>query len=363
MSNDDLQLIKKRIYDEELIEKLLDELGCENVKYVGNRFEAGLPTSFGSTNRRTVQVYDSEHLASRVRSKGVRGDIYLLVGFILYDARDFEELQENLFQVKAWICNLFNWNEYLSRQDDFEEIVEKKDYLFYLRGIQKKRKKRKSFKKNLDKKNTILDKDKATNWYVKSPHKVFLDDGVDIETQKEFEVMFDMDSERVVFPIYNAEGELVSVKGRYVGKNQQTMEDVKYIYLYHFDKSIELYNLNKAYEYIKNLGEVIVFESEKSCMKAWQYGVKNTVAISGNEISPIQIYLLKSLEANIVFAFDNDIELEHIEKVASQIKTRKSFYIKDDIGLLGEKDSPVDGGKSVWEKIYSSCMKTITPKK
>jgi DNA primase len=356
---DDLKKIKARIYEEDLVETILEELECEYIRKVGNRYECQLPYRFGSNNRRSVQVYLTESLPSRVRSRGVRGDIYAIVGYILYETVTFEELKEHLHQVKAWICNTLGWDEYLNLRDDFEEKPEKKDHLSFLRPIQKKRKQRQRMQNLKDKSNRVLNKEAVFSWYWKLPHKNFLDDGISIETQKEFEVMFDGDTERVVFPIYNSNGELISVKGRYVGNNPHIMEEVKYLYLYPFDKSIELFNLHRALPYIKETGEVIVFEAEKSCMKAWQYGFKNTVAICGSELAPIQAYLLKKLEANIIFAFDNDIDDEHVKKQAKQIKTRKCFYIKDSIGLLGEKDSPVDKGGIVWKRLYKECVKVI----
>lgn len=353
----DLQQIKQRIFEEDKVSELLESLDCEYVNPTGGRYEAQLPDRFGSRNIRSVQVYLIESLPSKVRSKGISGDIFSLVSYILYEA-DNDDAQEYLHQSKTYICNLFGWDEYLERQDDYFE-EEKKDYLAFLRPLQKERKKRKRNDNLLAKENHILNKDTVYSWYVNHPHKVFLDDGISLETQRLFEVMFDTDSQRIVFPIHNKDGDLVSIKGRYVGNDEYTQEHYKYMYLYHFDKMIELYNLHRALEFIKKTGEVIVFESEKSCMKAYQYGFKNTVSICGNEISPVQSFLLRQLDANIVFAFDNDMDFDHVKKQSKQIKTRKCFYIKDTFGLLGVKDSPVDGGEEKWKKIYSECVKAV----
>lgn len=353
----DLPIIKERILEEDLIEKILEELECENIKPVGTRWEAGLPLSFGSNNRRSVQVYCNSSLSSRVRSKGINGDIYLLIGYILYQVTTFEELKDVLHQVKYWICNTLGWHEYLDVRDDFEE--EKKDYLAFLRPIQKSRKQRTRMKNFLDKQNEVLSKEKVLNWYINLPHINFLEDGISIKTQREFEVMFDQTTERVVFPIYNRDGELVSVKGRYVGKDDYLLDELKYIYMFRFDKMIELFNLHRALPYIKECGEVVVFESEKSCMKAHQYGFKNTVAIMGSDLSPYQAHLLRQLDVNIIFAYDNDVDLDYIKSQAKQIKTRKCFYIKDDLGLLGDKQAPVDKGEEVWRKIHEKCLKVI----
>jgi DNA primase len=358
MNNNDLPKIKARIFEEELIEKILEELECEHIHRVGNmRWEAQLPDRFKSGNRRSVQVYENEYLTSKVRNKGVSGDIFSLIGYILYDVAEFEDLKDHLHQVKAWLCNVLGWFEYLEVRDDFEE--EKKDYLSFLRPIQKTRKQRKRLGNLIEKENQVLNEDNVFSWFVQYPHKNFLDDGISIKTQIEFGVMFDQDTQRVVFPIHNRNGELISIKGRYVGTDKYILDEIKYLYLYNFDKMIELFNLHRALPYIKKTGEVIVFESEKSCMKAWQCGFKNTVAICGNEISPVQAFLLRQLEANIIFAFDNDMDLDHVVKQSKQIKTRKCFYIKDELGLLNEKDSPIDKGEEIWRRLYNESIKVV----
>lgn len=355
MSND-LRKIKARILEEDKIEELLEALECEYIHPTSNRYEAQLPNKFGSNNKRSVQVYMNEYLTSKIRSRGFSGDIFTLVSYILYEV-DSEDAQEHLHQSKTFICNVFGWDEYLERRDDFEE--EQKDYLSFLRPIQKNRKMRNRTKLMIGKENLVLDKESVFSWYVPYPHKNFLDDGISIKTQNEYEVMFDTETQRVVFPIYNTNGELISMKGRYVGKDEYILEEYKYMYLYNFDKMIELFNLHNALKYIKKIGEVIVFESEKSCMKAWQYGFKNTVAICGNEISPVQAFLLRQLDANIIFAFDKDISKEHVQKQAKQIKTRKSFFIEDTIGMLDEKSAPVDKGEETWKRLYNECVKAL----
>lgn len=362
MNVNDLPKIKERIYEEELIEQILEALECEYIRPIGNvRYEAMLPERFMKSNKRAVQVKNTPSLASHIYNTGVSGDIFLLVGYILYGTETQDELHDVLFQCKAYICNLFGWHEYITHEqgDDFEEIVEKKDYLAFLRPTQKARKKRQRLKVMRDKENQVLDKESVFSWYRDVAHEAFYDDGISVRTQKVFEVMFDETTMRVVFPIYNSNGELVSIKGRYVGDDEWVLDEIKYLYLYSFDKSIELFNLHRALPYIKKSGEVIVFESEKSVMKAYQYGFKNCVAISGSELSPVQAHMLIMLGVDITFAFDKDMDEEHVKKQAKQIRTRKCFWIKDNLGLLEEKDAPVDKGKIAWKKLVNECRSVI----
>lgn len=361
MNVNDLPIIKERIYEEGLIEQLLEALECEYIRPVGNRYEAQLPSRFHKNNRRSVQVKNTPSLGSHVYTTGgISGDIYSLIGYILYDVTEPSDLTDYLFQVKAFICNLFGWHEYMrfEQGDDFSE--EKKDYLSFLRPVQKARKQRKRMQIMRGKENVVLDKDAVFSWYRHiGAHVHFLEDGISVRTQRIFEIMYDETTERVVFPIYNSQGELVSIKGRYVGTDGWVLDEIKYLYLYSFDKSIELFNLHRALPYIKNTGEVIVFESEKSCMKAYQYGFKNTVAISGSELSPVQAHMLIMLGVTITFAFDNDMDFDHVKKQAKQIRTRKCFWIHDNLGLLGEKDAPVDKGEVTWKRLINECRSVI----
>lgn len=359
MSRNDLPKIKERIYEENKIEEILEALECEYIKAVGVRYECQLPERFHSNNRRSVQVKCTPSLPSKVRSKGISGDIFMLVGYILYEVETMDELSDVLFQCKAFICNLFGWNEYITYEqgDDFSEP--KRDYLAFLRPTQKARKQRQRMHVLRDKENIVLDKETVFSWYRRHPHQHFLDDGISVRTQNIFEVMFDETTMRVVFPIYNSRGELISIKGRYIGDDEWVMDEIKYLYLYSFDKSIELFNLHRALPYIKKTGEVIVFESEKSCMLAHQYGFKNTVAISGSEIAPVQAHMLIMLGVNIIFAFDKDMNYEHVKKQSKQIRTRKCFWIHDTIGLLEDKDSPVDRGALKWKRLYEECLSVV----
>lgn len=359
-NNDDLVEIKQRIYDEGMIGFLLEEIECQNVHPVRNdRWEAQLPERFDSPNKRAVQIKNNEGLTGAIRNKGISGDIFVIFSYILYETEDFHSALDKLYQVKAWICNTLGWDEYLSNRDDFEDKSEKKDYLSFLRPVQKDRKQRKRKEKLGYKENRVLD-ESVMNRYFDYSHWEFYKDGIHPKTQKFFGVMFDRDSERIVYPIHNKQGDLIGVKGRYVGTNKRILDEIKYLFLYRCDKSIELYNLHRALLYILESDEVIVFESAKSCMLAWQWGYKNTVSMEGNELSPVQAMHLKQLGVNnIVFAYDKDMDMEHIKKNAKQIRSKVCKAIYDEVDLLEGKDSPVDKGKDVWEKLYNNHKNSI----
>lgn len=128
----DLKLIKQRIYDEERIPEILDKLGCRFIKPENNGklYTASLPDG---NNRRSVQVKNQESLPSNVRSKGISGDIYTIVSFIVNDCKTDEEIMSDLNEAKKWLINELGYYDIYDL-----EIEEKKNQNEWLKGIKKK---------------------------------------------------------------------------------------------------------------------------------------------------------------------------------------------------------------------------------
>jgi DNA primase len=343
---DDLKLLKKRIYDDEKVEQLLLELGCHHIKpeQGGNLITAALPNG---DNKRSIQVKNNEHLNVAIRSKGIDGiDIYGLVGYILYGCETFDEIRAHLFQIKTYICNVLDYPYTYTEKPK----QEKKDWNAWLKAIKRKRQKTYEITEN-----KVLD-ERILDQYFIFPNIWWLQEGIDIVTQREFEVGFDIESERIVFPIRNKDGKLISLKGRYIGKDQETLENKKYMYLINFSKSIELFNLHRASPYIREKKECIIVEGAKTVMKLHGWGYKNCVSIEGDSLSPVQVKLLKELglDVKLVFAWDKDKNVEFIKKQLKQIKNREIYVVYDIKNLLKEKDSPTDRGKKVWDYLYKN---------
>lgn len=344
----DLKIIKQRIYDEERIPEILDKLGCRFIKSEnrGKLFTASLPDG---NNRRSVQVKNTESLTSNIRSKGIRGDIYALVSFIINDCKTEDEIHEDLNNAKRWIIDELGYHDVYDWDD--EPRTEQNGWL---KGIKKKRKKQESVVKP----NSPIGEDVKEEFFWR-PYYGWIEEGISARTQWEFEVAFDRESRRVVYMVRDKEGQLIGVKGRTIDPKEA--EERKYLYLYRCNKSIELYNLHKAYQHILERKEVIVFESAKSCMKAYQYGFPNCVSIEGDDISDFQVRLLKEfgMEIKIVLAFDKDKDKIWNKEQASKLTNRLVYIVYDEWKVLKEKDSPVDRGKNIWEKLFKRKKRFI----
>ena len=343
----DLKQLKQKIYDDNNIIPLLESLECIYIheEQNGSLICAGLPEGFNSTNKRTIQIKNNESLTSYIRSRNISGDIFSIVGYILYSCNDFESTKENLYQIVQYICNTLDYE-----LDSFPDIKEEKktDWLYFLRDIQKERKK--EFILDEIPVNKILD-EKILNKYLPLLHKNWWSEGINEQTRKEFDIMYDLESDRIAFSVHNEFGELISIKGRTTIGDER-----KYIYLYPCYKSIELFNLHRAKEYINKRKKVFIFEGAKSTMLCTQWGFCNCVSIEGDSPSPVQIYKLKNLgiDIQLIFCFDKDKDEKFIKQQLKQIKNRDVRYMLDKNDLLSEKESPVDKGENVFKKLIKN---------
>lgn len=352
----DLELIKEEIYNCGYVVPLLESLGCDINPSSTNRdrIEAARP---GGSNNRSVQVKLNESLPSTVRTKShiPIGDIYDLVSYIRFGKETEAELRKCLPQSKKYIVETLGLKQFNTRSTTVQE-----DPNAWLKEIQRKRKKRidlDEIEPNPILPETVLDK------FVMSPHLLFLKDGIDYDTQIEFEIGFDIHSERVIFPIRNVDGKIVGVKGRATRREDENK--YKYLPIYSYQKSREWFNLHRAIDHIRKSGVVICFESEKSCMKAYGMEYFNTVSQQGSDVTRVQAEILKRIspDVRVILAYDKDKTPKEVKQMAQVFGRYDNLYgIIDTKGLLDEKQSPVDAGRDVFEKLLHECCFKIFPK-
>jgi DNA primase len=180
--------------------------------------------------------------------------------------------------------------------------------------------------------------------YRHSPNKLWLDEGISVDIQEEFGICYDDKSTTIVIPIRDDKGNLVGIKNR---KNTSENVYMKYYYSFPTKKNQLLYGLYKTNEHIIKDDYVIVVESEKSVMKLWQYGFKNSVALMGS-LSHNQVKMLEKLNVKIVLAYDKDKTVEYIKKDADKFIV-PVWYLWDKDDNLKDKDSPIDRGVAIFK--------------
>jgi DNA primase len=370
----DLKTIKERILKENRVEELLEHMGCEHIDYEqrGGLIVCQLPSHFKSDNKRNIQIRLNDSLTTHVRSRGVKGDIFTLVSFVVNNI-PANETQDDLRKAKEWVIEMLGYYDIIDGR--YSNIANKgRELNKWLRDIKKTRN-----KINWDeiKPNAHINEN-IVNQYIMYPYYDWIKEGISWETQQQFEVGYDLATDRIVTMIRDKVGKLIGVKGRYVGDNEEILDRKKYLYLHKMNKSVELFNLHRALPYIQKHKSVIVFEGYKSVMKCHDMGIYNTISIEGDDISPVQVSLLKELgiDVEIVLAFDEDKmgvpfdeetgELLHdyppyIMEQAKKLTNRVIYTIIDKWDMLGEKDSPCDKGLKIFKKLFKNKTRLPIP--
>lgn len=207
------------------------------------------------------------------------------------------------------------------------------------------------------------------NNYTKEPIKEWLNEGIKQELLNKYEVRYDKKSNSIVFPIKDANGNIIAIKSRTLYHNFKDLGIKKYIYYQKIITNDFLCGLYENLSHIKAKNEVIVVEGIKSVMKLEGYGYNNVVSIETDVINENQKKMLLQLQCDIVFALDKGVRVttkkmkytRNRDIIYSNIgllsKLTNVYVIDDKYGLLNNKDSPADKGKEVWEKLYESRYK------
>ena len=193
----------------------------------------------------------------------------------------------------------------------------------------------------------------------------WLDEGIQQDVMDLFGVRIDNWNNRIVYPVYDVDGNLINIKARTRYPNYKQMKIPKYINYFQIGTMDYFQGLNVTLPFIQEKNEVIIFESVKSVMKAYGWGYKNCVSAEKHTLTDEQIKLLVKMHVNIVFAYDTDINYwQHdVKRDIDKLKRVTNVYVIDDSNLLlggsESKNAPVDKGKEIWDELYLSRKKIV----
>lgn len=349
------QTLKRRIYEENLVEELLEKIGMHHIRSHNHNeyITCGMPDG---DNPNSTTVYNDEILGvvAYTRTHKIT-DIIALVQYT-----------QDLDFTKAlkWICNE------LSLENDTELISNKicsktpaNKYIDKIKSIS-----------NIDNKqvnNDILIYDeKYLEKYYNSCYAEFSPyfekDNISKRTQRQFGVIPYLSIDDVnwcttyynecdVIPIYDEIGNIIGIKARRYNNVEQYG---KYIYFLPCNKSQNLYGLYITKDFINRKKEVIICEAEKGVMQLWEYGYKNAVAVGGHNISQEQVEKIIKLNVEkVVIAFDEDVDEKTLFKEYEKLKdlVKEVTCIIDKQHILNSKESPMDDPEK-WENLYKECQ-------
>lgn len=337
----DITALKQKIIDNpELIELILENLDCTKIRNYGKEYRA----AYLDSGDGTAVCIQKENLYSVYYGKGknVKGDIFVLV-------QEFKDLKFR--QSIDFICKTINF-----------EPVEDKPIKEVFGGFFKK------FKAYSDKGFEIdTYSESELEQYVKMPNQRFLRDGIDIQTQIDLDIRYDLLTDRIVVP-WTHMGELIGATGRINSDDYDEFGQPKWLAMLPFPKSKALYGFDKNYNHMAN-GTIIIGESEKFTAQLKSMGINKGVAVGNHSISMAQKNLIHSLfPQRIVVCFDEGIDEGLIREETMKLKMQNAFinpkvqylYDKNNMYLpKGSKMSPSDLGKDGFVEIYKNCLITV----
>ena len=187
--------------------------------------------------------------------------------------------------------------------------------------------------------------------------QVWADEGITWKTMREFGVKYDAFNDRIVYPVKDYDGNIVSICGRTCDPDYKEKKIPKYIYQTPIGTLDTLYGYSDNRQDILDAHEIIIFEGAKSCMKAREWGFRNTAALLTSHLSIHQLrFLIKLCSFNsivVVFALDSDIDISKDDNIRRLCGYARVQWIRNRDNLLLPKDSPTDQGKETFEDLYN----------
>lgn len=345
MDKDELKLYLKD--NPNYIRDVLESLNCKKIKVstrVSNpRVQCALPDGDNSSSvhirlNKVLSVTIYTRTAEFEKKYPIR-DIFALVQFLSDDTMDLNE-------AIRYVSNTIG----VSYNSNIKRGVKSQSYLFL-----------KQYKRYINNKlNDEIEEDMLDNSFLTQfaqyPHQNYIDDGVSYETQVKFGISYDYLDNRIITPIRNNEGELLSFKGRTCNEDYKINGIPKFIYYYPILAENYLYGYYENYFDLLSSDEIYIGEAEKFVLQMDTMGFNNSLAVSKKVISEKQLTQLFKLGKSIILCFDNDVTIEEINSECKKFKRLlKVYYIKDTLGLLGRKDSPTDKGKEVFQRLINEC--------
>lgn len=347
----DIRDLKEEIINRELLPDILSEIGCHHIQDRGDYIQCG---NKDGDNPRSIVVYKNEYISCtnytrQITKDGRSADIFDLISY-------FEDC--SFAEAMKFVCNVAGL-EYYGERTDLSEALQMLKLL-------------KDMNTDSEDEDTPLKpiSESILSYYLPYGNVMFVDDGISLNTQREFEISFDPSTNSICIPIRDELGALIAVKARRFKYTPSTPMDKrrfpdelgedesKYFYNEPGAKSQVLYGLYKNANAIKQQGVVYVGESEKFCLQLYDMGYYG-VSTGGSKISKRQVEMLTRLGVNIIFCYDKDISEDELKGIASHFMDGVPVYaIIDKDGILQEKESPSDN-KENWMSLVQNNVYQI----
>ncbi len=178
--------------------------------------------------------------------------------------------------------------------------------------------------------------------------------GLGIQKELAEERIYDRFRHRVIFPIFDPQGEVIGFGGRTLGD-----DDAKYINspdspLY--NKSVALFGFSQAKESLRQKKAVILVEGYFDVLAFHKIGIENVVAVSGTALTEQHVTLLKRTAETLLLCLDQDTAGQEAARRAYMLSKERDLDVR--MLLLPKGKDPDE-----CVKVAAEELKTLTEKK
>lgn len=139
---------------------------------------------------------------------------------------------------------------------------------------------------------------------------------------------YDRFSNRIMFPLHDANGRVVGFSGRIYQPSQNESKYMNSPESDIFIKGETLYNYHRVVEETRQAGFVIITEGFMDVIALYKAGIKNAVAIMGTALTKGHISLLKRLSKTVYLCLDGDKAGKNATIKSIDILLHEGFTIK-----------------------------------
>ena len=149
---------------------------------------------------------------------------------------------------------------------------------------------------------------------------------------------YDKFRDRVIFPIFSANGRVIAFGGRILNSNPNTAKYLNSPESIIYSKRKSIYGLFHSKDEIRKLDKVILVEGYMDLISLYQNGIKNVVASSGTALTEEQVLLLSRFTRNIIVVYDADLAGQKASLRSIELLLKQNFEVK--IATLPEGEDP-----------------------
>lgn len=150
--------------------------------------------------------------------------------------------------------------------------------------------------------------------------------------------LYDKFSDRIIFPIFSANGRVIAFAGRILESRETSAKYLNSPESLIYVKGRVLYGLSFSKDEIRKLDKAILVEGYMDLISLYQNGIKNVVAVSGTALTEDQVQLLSRYTKNVLLLFDADTAGIKASMRSIELLLKKDMEVK--IAALPSGEDP-----------------------